>query len=326
MSTSDLFPEERLTVGDLIAEISAAASQVGPNRSVWQGLTVYKFTSPMVPQWDEVRSLALCFVAQGRKRVAVEGGIDHFYDPFRYLVFTRGQRFQAEILEASAEKPFLSFVLQIDPGIVRQVSSDMLERSTTTFHRPVSPPVAPAYVSTVDIPLTGAILRFLRSITSGADRRVLAPMYLQEICYRLLQAEQCSRLLAAAATEHELNPVSQVIRYVQEHMNEPVTVADLADHVAMSPSAFAHLFREVTGMSPYQFVKRMRLDRARTLLVEEGLSVSEVAREVGYTSLSHFITEFKRHFGVTPRAYAETQRTAVALQVDRATSRVRTMP
>ena len=68
MSTSDLFSEERLTVGDLIAEISAAAPQVGPNPSVWSGLTLYRFTSPMVPQWDQVRSLAVCFVAQGRKR------------------------------------------------------------------------------------------------------------------------------------------------------------------------------------------------------------------------------------------------------------------
>ena len=79
-------------------------------------------------------------------------------------MFTRGQRFQADILEA------------------------------WTF------------------PLMGAILRFLRSITSGADRRVVAPIYLQEICYRLLQAAQCSRLLDAAAAEHEINPVSQAIR------------------------------------------------------------------------------------------------------------------
>jgi AraC-like DNA-binding protein len=74
-------------------------------------------------------------------------------------------------------------------------------------------------------------------------------------------------------------------------------------------------------MSPYQFVKRMRLDRARTLLVEDDLSVSEVTREVGYASPSHFIAEFKRHFGVTPHAYAEEQRTAVTMQVNRATTR-----
>lgn len=323
MSTSDLCPEERL-VADLIAEVAAAAPEIGPNPSAWPGLTVYRFTSPMVPQWDSVRSLAFCLVVQGRKRVAVEGGLDLLYGPFRYLVFSRGQRFQAEILEGTVERPFLSLVLQIDPGVVRQVSAGMLARPAPVFHHRRPKAVEPAYVCTVDVPLMDAILRFLRSILSGSDRRVLAPMFLREICYRLLRGAQCSCLLDAAAAAREINPVSHAIRYARERLSRPVTVADLAGHVTMSPSAFARLFREATGMSPYQFVKRMRLDRARTLLVEDGLSVREVTRAVGYASLSHFITEFKRHFGVTPRAYAETQRTAVALQVERATNPVGT--
>lgn len=68
-------------------------------------------------------------------------------------------------------------------------------------------------------------------------------------------------------------------------------------------------------LGPYQFVKRMRLDRARELLLQEGMNVSEVARRVGYGSLSHFITEFKRHFGAPPRKYAEVQRVAVAMRI-----------
>lgn len=58
-------------------------------------------------------------VAQGRKAVTVDG-FTYRYDPFNYLVLSRGMRFEAEILEASIEKPFLSFVLQIDPAIVRR--------------------------------------------------------------------------------------------------------------------------------------------------------------------------------------------------------------
>lgn len=315
----ELSSEERLTAGDLIAEMAAKAPKVGPNECAWPGLTVYRFTDPVAPQWDEVRSLSLCVVAQGSKRVTVEG-CDYHYDPFHYLVLTRGQRFEAEILDASAHKPFLSFVLQIEPGIIRRVSADMLERKIATFHRPSERVCAPAYVSPVEMTLVGAILRFLRTVATGADRRVLAPMYLREIAYRLLQAEQCSRLLDAAVTEHESNPVTEVIRYVRAHMSESVTVADLAEHVCMSPSAFAHLFREMIGMSPYQFVKGMRLDHARTVLVEDARNVSEIAREVGYTSLSHFINEFKRQFGVTPRAYADVQRRSIALRIDRATS------
>ena len=106
---------------------------------------------------------------------------------------------------------------------------------------------------------------------------------------------------------------------MREDLARSMTVTELADAVAMSPSAFAHVFKSVTGVAPYQFLKRLRLDRARVLLVEEGRSVSEAAAAVGYSSISHFINEFKRHFGVTPGSYATLQREAVALSVSRAT-------
>jgi len=72
----------------------------------------------------------------------------------------------------------------------------------------------------------------------------------------------------------------------------------------MSESAFAHLFKKCTSTSPYQFLKQMRFEYARDLLLQN-YTVSEVARRVGYTSLSHFISEFKRYFGETPRSYRQ---------------------
>jgi AraC-like DNA-binding protein len=75
----------------------------------------------------------------------------------------------------------------------------------------------------------------------------------------------------------------------------------------LSPSAFAHLFRDVTGKSPYQFVKELRLDRAREPLVDGKLPVAMVSKQIGYASSSHFISEFGRRFGATPRAYQDVQ-------------------
>src|SRR6266704_3436433 len=116
--------------GDLVAELASIATQAGPNTSLWPGLTIYRFTSPAGPTWEEIQSLSLCIVAQGRKAVTVEGDT-YEYDPFHYLVLNSHLHFQAEILEATPAKPFLSFVLQIDPSVVRHVSSDMVERRTT---------------------------------------------------------------------------------------------------------------------------------------------------------------------------------------------------
>jgi AraC-like DNA-binding protein len=288
--------------GELVAELAQTASRTGANTGLWPGLTIYRFTAPAGPTWEEIQSLSLCVVAQGRKSVTVDGE-SYLYDPFHYLVLASHLHFQAEVLEASVGLPFLSFVLQIDPSLVRQVSSDMLERRTTAFREPRAPMASRACVSALDSDLLGVVLRFLRAVKSPADRRVLAPLYLRELVYRVLQREQYARLLALAAAESASNPVSAVLEYVRAHLAEPLTVADMADLVCLSPSAFAHLFRDVTGRSPYQFVKEMRLDRARELLVDGHLTVARISKEVGYASVSHFISEFRGRFGVTPRAY-----------------------
>ena len=289
--------------GDLVAELASMATEAGANTGVWPGLTIYRFTAPAGPTWEEIQSLSLCIVAQGRKAVTV-GGETYLYDPFRYLVLSSHLHFQAEILEASFGRPFLSLVLQIDPALVRQVSSDMLERRTTAFRSPGRRvrPTPKACVSALDQELPGVVLRFLRAVRTLADRRVLAPLYLQELVYRVLQREQYARLLALAAAESASNPVSAVLEYMRAHLSEPLTVADLANLVSLSPSAFAHLFRDITGRSPYQFLKEMRLDRARELLVDGNFTVARISKEVGYASVSHFISEFRGRFGVTPHA------------------------
>lgn len=308
--------EEIHTAGDLVAEIRARAPELGGNPGRWPGLTFYRFTQPMAPHWDEVKSLSLCIIAQGRKCVVVDGE-KYFYDPFNYLVLSGSRHFTAEILEATQAKPFLSLVLQIDPTLVRRVSADVLDRRTTTFGRSPQGKPESAFVTPLDCSLMGATMRFLRATNTGPDRRVLAPVYLQEMVYRVLQAEQYARLLDVAATEVASNPVSQVISYVQENMSYPLTVSDLAEQVALSPSALSHLFRDVTGKSPYQFVKEMRLNRARELLIEGKLSVTQVSRGVGYSSTSHFINEFRDRFGATPRAYCDLDSLKHGLRVQK---------
>ncbi|MBN9747839.1 AraC family transcriptional regulator [Amycolatopsis sp. A1MSW2902] len=299
--------EFRISSGDLVAELKSHAHQPGTNNDLWPGLTIYRFDEPAAPLWEEVRELHLCVIAQGRKRVT-QDGVAHYYDPFTYLAISGNSPFLTEIVEASPEKPFLSFGLQLDNELVREVSSDIImERQTTAFTTGRQPKeTAPAsFVSALDRDMMDAILRFLRALSTGADRRVLAPTYLKEIVYRALQAEQYGRLVERAAHESANNPVSAIIAYVRDHIAEPLTVSDMAEHAFMSPSAFSHLFRDVTGKSPYQFVKEMRLNRARELLVGEETSVTQISKSVGYRSTSHFINEFRDRFGVTPRAFAD---------------------
>lgn len=298
--------EFRITPGDLVAELKARTPKIGINEGLWPGLTMYRFDAPAVPMWEEVRELHLCVIAQGRKCVTTDG-VKTFYDPLTYFAISDNLPFRTEIIEASPAKPFLSFGLQLDHELVRQVSSDILiERQTTAFtsSRPQTS-TKPSFVSALDRDMMDAILRFLRSLSTGADRRILAPVYLKEIVYRALQAEQYSRLIERAASESQSNPVSAIIAYVHENLAEPLSVSDLAERAFMSPSAFSHLFRDVAGKSPYQFIKEMRLNKARELLIENENSITQISKSVGYRSTSHFINEFRDRYGMTPRACSD---------------------
>jgi len=77
----------------------------------------------------------------------------------------------------------------------------------------------------------------------------------------------------------------------------------------MSPSAFHRVFKEVTSSSPIQYLKKVRLDKARSLLVESGARVNEAATAVGYESVSQFSREFKRYYGISPTNFVATSNT-----------------
>jgi hypothetical protein len=116
--------EERARAGELVTLVARFAPKVGANVCEWPGITFYRFEETVADLWDVVSSLSLCVVAQGRKRTRI-GSEEFCYDPLNYLVLCRGVRFQAHILEASPAKPFLSFVLEVDPQIVTDVLTAM---------------------------------------------------------------------------------------------------------------------------------------------------------------------------------------------------------
>ena len=93
--------------------------------------------------------------------------------------------------------------------------------------------------------------------------------------------------------------------FVQNHLNQNLSLELLAQQVGFSPYHFARLFRQTTGESPHQFVLRQRLTAAERLLKETDLPLVHVASEVGIPNQSHFTQVFKRHLGTTPLVYRQ---------------------
>ncbi len=252
-------------------------------------MTVDRFIRPTQLRWGDVTSLSIGIVAHA-------GKVD-------YAVIGSHEYFHHRVLEASPHQPALLLVLEIDPWLVRSVASSMPNiRQVARTPRGVGEecPVSP-----LDDDMTDTVVRFLASLPASSDRQVLAPLHLRELVYRVLQREQRARLLHHAAHQAMANPVAPALEYISTHLAEPLTVDVLAAQVCLSASAFSRAFREMTGRPPYQYVKEMRLHRARQLLEAGRHGVADVSRSVGYTSVSHFIKEFRSRFGSTPGDYSD---------------------
>ncbi len=274
----------------------------GATRHDWSGLLFYRYDRTFKPTWDEVGSLSLCIVAQGRKHVRI-GACEYFYDPCSYLVLTRGLHFHAEVVEASRAHPFLSLILQLPPDLISEVYDQLNDVKVDPRALP-NEPVPDAFVNALDPSLIGAVGRFLLALETPNERQVLAPLHLREIVYHLLQTEQRARLLEHAAREAQAHAVTSAISVMKQEMQQPLTVQELARAVCMSESAFAHLFKATTGVPPLQYLKQLRMEHA-SKLITHGTSVGDAADKVGYSSASHFTTEFKRYFGDTPKTYSQ---------------------
>lgn len=100
----------------------------------------------------------------------------------------------------------------------------------------------------------------------------------------------------------------RTIAYIQDHLEQTLSLPTLAAVAQTSPAHFARLFKQATGRTPHQYVITCRMAYARRLLVETDMPLSEIAPRVGCADQSHFTALFRKHVSVTPQVYRNTIR------------------
>ncbi|WP_046227580.1 AraC family transcriptional regulator [Paenibacillus dauci] len=103
--------------------------------------------------------------------------------------------------------------------------------------------------------------------------------------------------------EHLL--VESIKQYMLEHLSDNIGLPDVAEHVQLSVSSVSMLFKEQTGSTIYDYLTRLRLDRACELLRHSHLKIADIAAQVGYQNENSFIRTFRKHKSVTPGKYRE---------------------
>mgnify|MGYP000907481939 CR=1 FL=1 len=248
---------------------------------------------------------ALCVIAQGAKEVML-GGECYRYDANHYLLATVGLPTVSHVVQASPEQPYLSMRLSLDRALV---SSVLVEVGQVA---PRGGSGAKAMnVSELSFELLDAVLRRLRLLDTPDAERVLAPLVVREIVYRLVVGEQGERLRHLASGGGHGQRIASAVERLRDAYDQPLQIDDLARGLGMSTSSFHAHFKAVTAMSPLQFQKHLRLQEARRLMLSEGLDAAGAGYRVGYEDASHFSREYKRLFGEPPQRDVSRLREAV---------------
>lgn len=239
----------------------------------------------------------ICIVAQGTK-VGYLGGRQFVYDADTYLLVSATLPFECETF-ASPDDPLLGLYIDID---LPQLNALIDELGTAALSSDEAEQAMPRVIAPVPLEaeMLDALGRLIRCLGSASERRILGPGLLREIFYRALQGSQAAALYALASHNGHFARVARALQLIQHNYAQHLDVEKLARQANMSSSAFHRAFKQVTDDSPLQYLKKIRLSKARDFIVQQGMKAYVAADQVGYESASQFSREFKRYFGHSP--------------------------
>ncbi len=235
----------------------------------------------------------MAMVFQGAK--GVEFGQTHLkYGAGQYLLASMDLPATSRIVSASKAHPLLAAGMELDFAELKEV----IQRCDT-----LPPPSSQSGMTVFDADdeLLESVVRLLRLIDTPQHAKPLAPLVRQEILYRLLSGASGSRLLEICRNGSPSNRIADATAWIQDHFGEGFMVEELAQHVGMSPSSFHQHFKAVTGMTPIQYQRRVRLQEARKSLLFDSIDIGEASFRVGYQSHSQFSKDYRRYFGRLPK-------------------------
>ncbi|HEY3298739.1 MAG TPA: AraC family transcriptional regulator [Armatimonadota bacterium] len=270
-----------------------------PTESEVKGVRIFG-SETSIPRRPLIYEPSILIIASGRKIVHL-GDEKYVYDANNYLVLSVPLPLECETV-ATPEEPVLGVAISVDAATVSELLLDMDDSTMLSGSVPRG-----VYATPLTDEMVDATARLLKTLSNPLDARILGPQIVREIIYHVLRGEQGGALRSLANRNSRFSQIAKILKRMHSDFGADIDISTLADEANMSVSSFHSNFKAVTGASPLQYLKSIRLHKARALMAQDGLSVGTSAGKVGYESVSQFSREFKRFFGYTPTYIAAAQ-------------------
>jgi len=235
----------------------------------------------------------ICLILQGAKETTLDDRTFRV-DQGQSVIISHDLSVSARITAASAQCPYVALVFKLDLALLRNLyeSSEVYDSN-----RGAADSIA---VDRIDDAIVDALKRYLVLADDAAGAMVLGPLVVRELHYRLLMAPHGGMLRRLTWRNSHASSIFRAIRDIRENFKAPLAVPAVAKAAGMGVSSFHTHFKAITGTSPLQYQKDLRLMEAKQILMAGRHSVSSAAFEVGYESPTQFSREYKRKFGHSP--------------------------
>lgn len=283
---------------DVFASLSRLAGQIaktdGDYKTESPGLMIYRrsvVTEPM----PCIYGLGLGVTIQGGKRVSLGNDI-YDYGPGQSVMTYVDLPVVSYVSQATHSEPYLGLRLELDARAISQAAAgiESSKRMSGASLRGIS-------VAELDNGLLTALTRLLEILSEPSLLPHIGPLIEQEIIVRLLHGEHAPMLQHLVTAGSPSQQIARVMAWMGKNYTTELSMDELAKMAHMSPSTFRQHFRAVAEVSPLQYLKYLRLQNARQLLLNEESDAGSVALRVGYESASQFSREYSRLFGEPPQ-------------------------
>lgn len=243
----------------------------------------------------------LCTLLEGSKRVTLNNDTHFTYTPGQFILLPPYSSVHMDI-----DTPTKALVFELNDDLLKKVNekisldidADYDSLSRDRFFR-----------GDMDGDL-GLCLNKTMGIFSLPDKnkKFLLDLCAQELVYYLIKIKGIQQILHYEPS----NPVCRSMKYIQENIMKPLNIGQLAYDLNMSETNFYNSFKKVVGTTPKEYITNLKMIKARELLKDR--NVTEVAFDLGYENISHFIALFKNKYGITPKQYQSIGETPVNYQ------------
>jgi AraC-like DNA-binding protein len=277
----------------LAQEISRIAQSEGDFITEVPGLAVFRRNGATAPLHC-LYGFGLGVVASGAKQVMLGDEVLN-YAAGQSLLTTIDLPVVTNVTLATPSAPFLGLMLIIDPRTITQLVAEMdlpaLQRESD--YRAM-------LIGQLDAQIVDALVRLLRLRDEPELIAQVSPLIQREIAVRLLSGEYGPMLRHLVAAGSPSQQIARSVAWLKQNFSNLLRVDELAASSHMSPSTFRQHFRAITGISPLQYQKQLRLQEARQLMLNQNIDAGSAGARVGYESASQFSREYARLFGAPP--------------------------